>query len=220
MHRFAWQKNGALALGRLASRVRQVPQFRIKYAYLPYEATPNAYSLLENISKRRDHCIQMVEADYLFMLDADAKLLDRDLFKLINIELGRNPKGLCIYQIIHEIGVLPIFPIGFAKIDQLNFCVKASLAKAVGYPITVNPDAIGNDYWYFDRVYKATDGDYLFIDKIFGQHNGNNRYKNIIKLTTELRFGSNLHATPPSNQSHRPIFSFFRLPVIRKSTGK
>jgi len=222
MHRFVRQKNRAFARVRLASRVHRSPQSRIDYVYLPYEETPDAYCLLANISKRRAHCIHMVQGDYIFMIDADAKLLDRDMFKVIHAELARHPKSLCIYKVMHnEIGVLPIFPIGFARIDQLNFCVKASLAKEVGYPTTVNPEAVGNDYWYFDRVYKATGGDYVFIDKLFGQHNGNNRYTNIIKQIVALRSDSNPHATP--QQRHRwqvPMLAFFRLPALRNVTKK
>lgn len=67
----------------------------------------------------------------------------------------------------------------------MNFCIRASLAKKVGYPTTVKPEAAGNDYWYFDSAYKASAGDYLFIDRIFGQHNGNNSYKNLMILLRE-----------------------------------
>src|SRR5262245_20223266 len=197
MRRFACKKNRELARVGWVARIRQLLKPRIDYVYLPYEEELDAYCLLANISKRRDYCIKIVKGNYIFMIDADAKLLDRDMFKVINTELEMNPKSICIYKVIHELGILPIFPINFARIDQLNFCVKTNLAKEIGYPTTVNPVAIGNDYWYFDRVYKATGGDYLFIDKIFGQHNGNNYYTNIVKQIIELSSSSNPH-TPPS----------------------
>src|SRR5438876_878948 len=84
MHRFAREKNRALPRVGLVSRVRQWLKPRIAYVYLPYEEELDAYCLLANISKRRDYCITRVKGDYIFMIDADAKLLDRDMFKVIH----------------------------------------------------------------------------------------------------------------------------------------
>src|SRR5262249_2390510 len=146
----------------------------------------------------------------------DAKLLDRDMFTLLNTELERNPQSLCIYKIMHKLGVLPIFPIGYARIDQLNFCVKASLAQEVGYPTTVNPAAQGNDYSYFDRVCRATGGDYLFIDKIFGQHNGNNRYMHI----SQQLWGQASAANPQPPSQYRHLWPFRACPFLRLQAAR
>ena len=149
---------------------------------------------MENIGRRRALCIREIEADYIFMIDADAKILDKEMFQEINSELERSHKSICIYKIKHEIGVLPIFPIGFARIDMLNFCVRADLAKKVGYPISARPETFGNDYWYFDRAYKASGGDYVFIDKIFCEHNGNSRYESLLKLRgKEINAAAEVH---------------------------
>jgi hypothetical protein len=156
---------------------------RIVYIQSPHKELPDAYSLLANLGQRRNLCIKRIKADYLFMFDADAKLLDKDMFAVIKAELEKTPKGLCIYKVIHDVGLLPQFPIGYGKIDLLNYCAKASLAKKVGYPTAVtNRDQPANDYWFFDRLYKATNGEYLFIDQVFGRHNGNNTYINLLKL--------------------------------------
>jgi len=216
MCRFVRKNNRALARVRLTSRIRQLPQPRIDYVYLPYEETPDAHGLLENISKRRDHCIKIVQGDYICMIDADAKLLDRDMFTILNTELERNPQSLCIYKIMHKLGVLPKFPIRYARIDQLNFCVKARLAKEVGYPTTLNPAAQGNDYWYFDRVCRATGGEYLFIDKIFGQHNGNNRYVNILQQLSRQASTAN----PQSPSQSRRLWPFLAWPFFRRQAAR
>lgn len=184
IHQFIKEKNKLLESDRnsrihsLYSKLR--PQ--IIYHYLKFEEVQDSFMLLSNIGKRRDYCIHKIRADYIFMIDADAKLLDDNMFKILNTEIGKNSKNICIYNIIHEIGLLPIFPIGYARIDMLNFCVKASVARKVGYPTTVNPEAAGNDYWYFDRALRASNGDFLFVDRVFGQHNGNNSYKNLCQL--------------------------------------
>lgn len=157
---------------------------KLHYIALPFEETPDKIALMENIGKRRDYCIRKIRADYIFMLDADAQLLEKDMYRTISEELTRQPKDVCIWKVEHEIGMLPVFPIGFGRIDMLNFCVKASCAKKVGYPMTVNLAAVGNDYWFLDRALKACSGDYLYIDKLFGRHNGhnNNSYQNLCKI--------------------------------------
>jgi glycosyltransferase involved in cell wall biosynthesis len=156
---------------------------KVAYVKLRQRDTPDVGSLLIDIGRRRDRCIRMMSADYIFMLDADAKLLDPDMFRSIAMALEKTPKDVCIYRIIHDIGVLPIFPIGYGRIDMLNFCIKADLARRIGYPTDLSPDGVANDYRYFDRAMKATGGDYLFIDRVFGQHNGNNNnsYINLMK---------------------------------------
>jgi hypothetical protein len=165
------------------SKRRLPKENRLKYLYINDEDQTNFYSLIANVCKRRDYCIKRIEADYLFMIDADAKILDKDMFKKINFELSRNKKDLCIYKITHEeVGVLPVFPITHCRIDTLNFCVKASIAKKVGYPTKVNFQIPPNDWRFFGRIYDACNGDYLLLDNLFCQHNGNNRYKNAIKL--------------------------------------
>jgi hypothetical protein len=102
--------------------------------------------------------------------------------------LERNRKEVCVYNTIEELGTLrifrklPVFPIEYTRIDALNYCVEASLAKKVGYPDDIDPSVRGNDYRFFDRLCRATGGDFLYIDEIFCQHNGNNRYKNLMTL--------------------------------------
>jgi hypothetical protein len=165
-----------------ARRLLRMAYPRIIYEPMELEAVPDPFGLLANIGKRRDHCIRTLEADYLFMIDADAKLLDKKMFALIDEKLKKSRGAICMYKIKHDAGILPIFPIGYGRIDMLNFCVRADLAKKIGYPTTVNREQYGNDYWYFDRANRESNGDIVFIDKVFGQHNGNNRYTNLLKL--------------------------------------
>lgn len=156
------------------------------YVYTKYEKTKNLYDLLKNLGMRRNFCLNQINADYVFMIDADAKILDEKMFQIIDSKLEKNRKNICIYKIFHKRArrgkILPIFPIEYGDIDALNFCVKASFAKTIGYPTSINREMIGNDYWYFKRAYDASEGDYLFIDKIFGEHNGNNRYECVLDL--------------------------------------
>ncbi len=154
---------------------------KIVYLYTRYEELPDGRAILANLGKRRNYCIKKMKSDYTFMIDADAKLLDINMFSIINDELKKTPKGLCIYKVVHDVGMLPIFPIGYGRIDMLNYCVRTSLAKKVGYPTMVHPTQPGNDYWFFNRVYTETKGDYLFIDRVFGRHNGNNTYINLLR---------------------------------------
>jgi len=155
---------------------------KLLYLHTEFEVCNNTLELLANIAKRRNLCIDMTSADYVFMLDADAKLLDVKMFKEINRKLEKTHRAMRMYKTLHEIGVLPVFPIGYARIDQLNLCVKAELAKKVRYPTTVDKAQIGNDFYYYVRVSTMCHDDYSFINKIFAQHNGNNRYENILKL--------------------------------------
>jgi len=180
LSRFVHANNNNLSSRGLTNSLQRKCQ--LVYVYTDYEEEESVFSLLRNIGKRRDFCIRHMNTDYIFMIDADAKILDRRMFETISSELERNPRSICIYKVIHEDGVLPIFPIGYGRIDMLNFCVKGSLAREVGYPTTVKPEAPGNDFWYFDRAYKASGGDYIFIDKVFCQHNGNNRYVSLLNL--------------------------------------
>ena len=157
---------------------------RLTYSYTEYKAIKNAFDLLRNIGVRRDFCIRKINVDYIFMIDADAKILDENVFQIINTELRKNPRSIGMYKIIHkrESKILPIFPIRYGDIDMLNFCVKASLAKTIGYPTSINKKFPGNDYWYFKRAYESSGEDYTFIDKILFEHNGNNKYECLLDL--------------------------------------
>jgi hypothetical protein len=181
---FAREKNQLLSRynRNVAWRLGNFLMPRLTYLHLPYQETPDPRSLLRDLGRRRDYCIGKIHADYLFMFDADAKLLDSDMFRIIDEKLGRSPKDLCVYRILHDVGILPVFPIQYGRIDMLNFCVKARLAKEIGYPTDLSPDGMCNDYRYFDRALNRA-GDYLFIDQIFGHHNGNNNnsYINLLK---------------------------------------
>src|SRR5208283_2330986 len=155
----------------------------LAYLNMDYEETPDAFSLMANISKRRDYCIHMHDSDYVIFIDADAKLLDSKMFEIISAELESTSKAICIYKIeLSKSRELPIFPISYATIDTLNYCISTMLAKRVGYPTTVNTEQYGNDFWFIDRCLKSTNGDYIFIDRVFGKYNGNNTYLNMQTL--------------------------------------
>lgn len=157
---------------------------RLVYSYTEYEDIKNSFDLLRNIGVRRDFCIRKINADYIFMIDADAKILDEKTFQIINNELITNPKSMCMYKIIHKRDgkILPIFPIKYGNIDLLNYCIKTSLAKTIGYPTSINKKYPGNDYWYFKHIQKSLAGDYTFIDKILFEHNGNSKYECLLDL--------------------------------------
>jgi hypothetical protein len=158
------------------------------YVSAKREEEKNAHDILANVCKRRNLCIRLVECDYIFLIDADAKILDPNMFEIINVEVQTANKKLCVYDIIHEVGRLPIFPIGYGRIDTLNYCVEAGLAKRIGYPTVIRPRMLGNDFRFFDRLRLATGHDYLYLNRIFCQHNGNNRYEHLMDLlATEIR---------------------------------
>ena len=187
---FTRTANRRVAQGRgLVARAKNFLSPRITCPHLPFEETSDLRSLLVNIGKRRNFCIQRIKADYIFTFDADAKLLDSDMFQIIAGQLRRDPKDLCVYRVLHEVGVLPFFPIQYGHIDMLNFCVSARLAKKIGFPTDLAPNGQYNDYRYFHRAVEATGGEYLFIDQLFGQHNGNNNnsYKNFLRQMAEQR---------------------------------
>jgi hypothetical protein len=150
-----------------------------------YEEFQDAFGLLANVGKRRNHCIEKLETDYVLLIDADARIIDSRMFETINSELEARPSDICIYKIkFSEEQELPVFPIAYGTIDTLNYCVSARLAKEVGYPTTVrkNREQYGNDFWFLDRCLKESNGNYTFIDKLFGQYNGNNTYLNLQTL--------------------------------------
>lgn len=160
---------------------------RIAYISTSYiDLNNNCFSILANIGKRRNLCIKKIDCDYLFMFDADAKILDKKMFETLNQELTLNPKKLCLYHIKHEDGELPLFPINDGKIDLLNFCVRADVVKKVGYPMTVDYFKRANDFNFFVRSYESCNGDAVLLHNVFCEYNGNNSYKNARKLFVEM----------------------------------
>ena len=161
---------------------------QVEYNYVEPEPTNTPESLLANIGKRRDFCLKALDADFVFTIDADAKILDREMFSAIDSELNRTQKKLCIYKILCDASptnVLPIFPITFARIDALNFCIDAKVAKQVGYPSDVSPTLFGNEFRYLYGAYRICNRDYLFINRVFAKWNGNRRYENLLKLRVQ-----------------------------------
>jgi hypothetical protein len=159
------------------------PSLRPKMIYLniEYEEVNDVFSLLSNVGKRRDYCIQKLETDYVLLVDADAKIFDLKMFEIINSELEAAPHDICIYKIkSNKKRNLPIFPLGYGTIDTLNYCISTKLAKKVGFPTTYDIyQKHGNDFWFFKRCFDAVNGDCIFIDRLFGQHNGNKTYLNL-----------------------------------------
>ena len=161
---------------------------RLTYISTKYvELDNNCFGTIANIGKRRRQCVKKIDCDYLFLFDADAKILDKKMFETINQELVRKPKKLCVYYIKLNLGNLPIFPIDDGKIDLLNFCIKADIAKQVGYPTTVDFFIPANDYKFFVKCYKACKGDAIILKKVFCEYNGNNRYKNAQNKINETK---------------------------------
>ena len=160
----------------------------------------NCFSLIANIGKRRKLCIKKIDCDYLFMFDADAKILDKKMFEIINQELTRKPKKLCLYYIKHKLGNMPLFPISDGKLDLLNFCIRTDLAKKIGYPNTVDFFRPANDYNFFVKSYKTCRGDAVVFNRVFCEYNGNNRYVHARKLVTQMH-NKNLSGLPyrPAN---------------------
>ena len=155
---------------------------RIVYLTTNLKDEKNIFSIIANIGKRRNICIKRTDVDYFFMMNADSKIIDRDMLSKINEELENNPKNLCIYKIILERGVIyPRFPISKGKIDSLNYCVSANTARKVGYPNNADFRTY-NDVRFFARVFKECGGDYAFINEIFCEFNGNKRYRNVITI--------------------------------------
>lgn len=163
---------------------------RIVYLTTNLKENKNPFSLLANIGKRRDICIKRMNVDYFFMINADSKIIDKEMLHKIYVNLEKNPKDLCIYKIIHEKGeVFPRFPFAYQGIDSLNFCVSARIAKKVGYPSNADFSKL-NDWRFFARVFEECGGDYSFINEVFCIYNGNNRYRNVITILwrKSLRF--------------------------------
>ena len=158
----------------------------IVYLHTEYEELHDGLSILANLGKRRNYCIQNLETDYVFLMDADAKILDSHMFEIVKSELEAARQDICIYKIKFSEGIkeLPVFPIRYGTIDTLNYCISTKLAKNVGYPTTVkrNTDEYGNDFWFFNNCLNAANGDYIFLDKVFGQYNGNNTYLSLQAL--------------------------------------
>ncbi len=162
---------------------------RMIYLHTEYEELHDRFSILTNVSKRIDYCIHKLEANYVLLLDADAKILDSKMFEIIDSEVEAVPRDICIYKVkFSETHELPIFPISYGRIDALNYCISTRLAKKAGFPTTINSyHEYGNDYWFFKRCYDAVNGDYVFIDKVFGEYNGNNTYLNMLSIITSCK---------------------------------
>jgi hypothetical protein len=153
---------------------------RIVYLIANLNDPKNRFSLIANISKRRDICIKHLDADYFLMINADSKI-DKCMLSKINHQLEITPKDLCIYKTKHGDGELPTYPFAVNRIDSLNFCVSSKIAKKIGYPKTVSFRAL-NDWRFFSKVFKECNGDYHFIKEVLGEFNANNRYVNVLSL--------------------------------------
>lgn len=169
-------------LAEFARDVSRPTETQVIYVHVEREEEKNAYDILVSVCKRRNFCIRLIDCDYIFLFDADAKILDPKMFEIINAELQKANKKLCVYDIIHSGARFPIFPIGFGRIDTLNYCVEAGLAKRIGYPTKVRSVRTGNDFRFFNQLRRATGGDYLYLNRAFCQHNGNNRYESLMGL--------------------------------------
>jgi hypothetical protein len=155
---------------------------RIVYLITNLKDEKNPFSLIANIGKRRDICIKKMNVDYFFMINADSKI-EKEMLRKISAKLEEKPKNLCIYKIIHENGVVyPKYPFAYGGIDSLNFCVSSSTAKKVGYPRNAEFYEF-NDWRFFVRVFEECGGYYCFINEVFGEYNGNNRYKTISSMS-------------------------------------
>jgi hypothetical protein len=161
---------------------------RLTYVSTDYvELGDNCFSIVANIGKRRRLCIKKIVCDYLFMFDADAKILDKKMFETLNQELTRKPTKLCLYYIKHKFGNTPFFPIIDGKIDLLNFCIRADVAKKVGYPMTTDFFRPANDFKFFVNCYKNCNGDAVLFSNVFCEYNGNNRYKHARQLIVQMQ---------------------------------
>ncbi len=168
-------------LAEFARDVNRPHGTQVIYVHAEREEEKTALDILASVCKRRNFCIRQIDCDYIFLFDADAKILDPRMFEVINAELQNANKKLCVYDIIHEDARLPIFPIGFGRIDTLNYCVEAGLAKRIGYPTNVRSVyRTENDFRFFDQLRIATGGNYLYLNRVFCEHNGNNRYENLM----------------------------------------
>jgi hypothetical protein len=166
---------------------------RIVYLIANLKDEKNVYSIIANIGKRRDICVKRMNVDYFLMVNADSKFLDKGMLSKVSAKLEEQPKNLCVYKTIFRGEIYPKFPLekvrDFGGIDSLNFCVSSSTAKKVGYPSNADFRKF-NDERFFNRVFKECSGDYCFIDEVFGEFNGNNRYKNISsKVARTMRKG-------------------------------
>jgi hypothetical protein len=166
-------------ISKFAENKRSENGSQIVYFSIDSGKETNHFNLIASLGRRRDFCLKHAKGDYVFMFDADAKLLDQNMFKTIATELSRTQKNMCIYRIVYGLETLPKFPIRVGGIDTLNFCVKLSLAKKKGWPTTANFDVPYNDWWFFVRIHEACPN-YLFIDKVFCEYNGNNCYKTVL----------------------------------------
>ena len=106
---------------------------------------------------------------------------------------------------------MPHFPIENGKIDLLNFCVRADLAKKIGYPMTVDFFTPANDYKFFVKCYKASKGDAIILNNVFCEYNGNNRYKNARQLVVQMQ--SKKHST--TNQYLRYSLKHYPLGLLK-----
>lgn len=149
----------------------------IRACHIPRELDHTFPHLIDNLAKRRNFCIHASDADYIFMIDADAKIVDNRMFEKVRDVLGTTQKDICVWKIRHETeGILPIFPPAYRRLDMLNFCVSSRVAKEIGYYNHHKLRKTSNDFWYFMDAFNEVAGDFAFIDEIFAEHNGNRTY--------------------------------------------
>lgn len=178
---FVQEKHAMLSsipLGVTRSPSAPVPRIEVIFSkYQPDDTTP---LMIGSLSHRRNYGIEVTSSDFIFMIDADAQLVDPYMFEKIHKVLVSTGLELCIWKIRHESeGVLPLPQFPFGGIDLLNFCVSTRVAEKVGYYDHKDPDKPCNDYWFFHEALEALAGRHAFIDEILAVHNGNRRYSTV-----------------------------------------
>lgn len=135
---------------------------RFKYVELKKESDKGIH-LQKNLSKRKNYCMKQFTADRYLIIDADSAIINRHAIAVLFIAHIFTRRDIIVFNIVHEIGILPIFPVDIGRIDITNFSFSYRIANGKNYP--EKPPTRK----YRELFYKATD--YFFFLDIHNKKN-------------------------------------------------
>lgn len=159
--------------------IDKVNDNRFKYEeYYPFEETPTAPKLIENLGKRRNYCLKKFDAERYFFFDADLKVINDEFFS--KIKEVHDKADIILSKVFCHGRILPEMPIKKGNIDIANYSFSRKIAKKYDYPMEYEQKTdISFDWRFYSKI--KNEGNF-FSDILYAHKDGHNSYKNLSSI--------------------------------------
>jgi len=158
---------------KIKAYVESLNDSKFHYVSLGYQETPTKESLLAEIGRRRDYCLQNFDAERYVFLDADLQLLTCDYFQ--RLKEHHKDADILLTRVAYQGFLLPKKPIQCGHIDMANFSFNRRVAKSIHYPCDFDPKiGVANDWRYFNQITQQYKSKQLLL--LSAKKNGRNSY--------------------------------------------